>query len=84
VISPPGVVDFISVSVGAHSELVLNFADLAAYVGLAMMLRTGFLIVGRSVTRARRVARRRFSTGRRFVARRDVEREVPRQVPVAD
>lgn len=45
VLSPPGVVDFISISVGAHSELVLNVADLAAYVGLAMMLRTAFLIV---------------------------------------
>jgi lipoprotein signal peptidase len=35
--SPPGVVDFISIGFGAHSNLVLNVADVAAYVGLAMM-----------------------------------------------
>jgi lipoprotein signal peptidase len=81
---PPGVVDFISVSMGAHSELVLNVADIAAYAGLAMMLRTGFLIVGemRRSAQPRRVipvqhwvtvARRTFS-----------DREVPRPVAVAD
>lgn len=81
---PPGVVDFISVSVGSHSELVLNVADIAAYAGLAMMLRTGYLIVAemRKSARPRRtvqvqhwatVARRAFS-----------DREVPRSVPVAD
>lgn len=43
--SPQGVVDFISVSVAAHSEVVLNVADIAAYIGLAMVVRTGFLIV---------------------------------------
>lgn len=83
-LGPPGVVDFISVSMGAHSELVLNVADIAAYSGLAMMLRTGFLIVAemRRSAQPRRtvhvqywvtVARRAFS-----------DREVPRQVPVAD
>ena len=83
-LGPPGVVDFISVSMGAHSELVLNVADIAAYAGLAMMLRTGFLIVAemRRAAQPRRiipvqhwvtVARRTFS-----------DREVPMQVPVAD
>lgn len=83
-LGPPGVVDFISVSMGAHSELVLNVADIAAYAGLAMMLRTGFLIVAemRRAAQPRRVipvqhwvtvARRAFS-----------DREVPRPIPVAD
>lgn len=83
-LGPPGVVDFISVGIGAHSELVLNVADLAAYVGLAMMLRTGFLIVAeiRRTARPRRseqishwvtVARRSFS-----------DREVKLPVPMAD
>jgi lipoprotein signal peptidase len=83
-LGPPGVVDFISVSMGAHSELVLNVADIAAYAGLAMMLRTGFLIVAemRRSAQPRRVipvqhwvtvARRAFS-----------DREVPLQAPVAD
>lgn len=43
--NPQGVVDFISVSMGGTSELVLNVADIAAYIGLAMVMRTGFLIV---------------------------------------
>ena len=83
-LGPPGVVDFISVSMGAHSELVLNVADIAAYAGLAMMLRTGFLIVNemRRAAQPRRVipvqhwatvARRAFS-----------DREVPRPIPLAD
>lgn len=43
--SPQGVIDFISVNMGGTSELVLNVADIAAYIGLAMVMRTGFLIV---------------------------------------
>jgi hypothetical protein len=84
VLSPPGVVDFISISVGVHSELVLNVADLAAYVGLAMMLRTGFLIVAemRRAARPSRLAQvQHWST----VARRAVlDREVPLPVALAD
>jgi signal peptidase II len=45
IFSPPGVVDFIAVAVSAHYEFVLNIADVAAYVGLAMLCRTGFMIV---------------------------------------
>ena len=81
---PPGVVDFISVSMGAHSELVLNVADIAAYAGLAMMLRTGFLIVSemrRSAQPRRVVPVQHWAT----VARRAFsDREVPRAVAVAD
>lgn len=54
VFSPPGVVDFISIAVSAHSEVVLNVADVAAYVGLAMIARTGFLIVA-EIRRSARV-----------------------------
>jgi signal peptidase II len=43
-VSPRGVVDFIAVRYG-DADLVLNVADVAAYVGLAMIARTGFLIV---------------------------------------
>jgi lipoprotein signal peptidase len=83
-LGPPGVVDFISVAIGAHSEFVLNVADIAAYAGLAMMLRTGFLIVAemrRAVQPRRVVPLQHWST----VARRVFsDREVPRPVPVAD
>ncbi len=46
VLPPSGVMDFISVSWSAGHSLVLNVADVAAYAGLAMTLRTGFLIAG--------------------------------------
>jgi lipoprotein signal peptidase len=44
VASPRGVVDFIAVRYGDWG-LVLNVADVAAYAGLAMIVRTGFMIV---------------------------------------
>jgi lipoprotein signal peptidase len=45
IFSPHGVVDFISIGVGAGRELAFNLADMAAYIGLAMVVRTAFLIV---------------------------------------
>lgn len=83
-LSPPGVVDFISVGIGGHSELVLNVADVAAYVGLAMMLRTGFLLVAEI---RRTVQPRRTVTVQHWgmVAHRGfVDREVARPVALAD
>ena len=56
VLSPRGVVDFIALDIGGTSELVLNVADVAAYVGLVMVLRTGFLIVNALRTQVRPVA----------------------------
>ena len=44
VLSPRGVVDFIAIDTG-RSALILNVADVATYVGLAMLVRTGFLVV---------------------------------------
>ena len=41
--SPLGVLDFIAVHLGAY-EVVMNVADIAAYVGLALLLRTGFRV----------------------------------------
>jgi lipoprotein signal peptidase len=58
VTSPHGVVDFISVNLGTQSELVLNVADFAAYVGLAMVLRTGFLVAAELRKSARPVGAR--------------------------
>lgn len=64
---PPGVVDFISIRTGATSEFVLNVADIAAYVGLAMITRTGFLIVAelrRTVHAERRMTVVQLATAR--------------------
>ena len=47
ILSARGVVDFISVRTGDASALVLNVADIAAYSGLALLCRTGFLLVDR-------------------------------------
>lgn len=81
---PPGVVDFISIAIGPHSDFVLNVADIAAYAGLAMMLRTGYLIVAemrRSAQPHKTVQVHHWAT----VARRGfTDREVPRPVAVAD
>lgn len=50
---PAGVGDFIAVHWSATHGLVFNVADLAAYAGLAMILRTGFRIASVLVTQAR-------------------------------
>jgi lipoprotein signal peptidase len=44
VLPPRGVMDFISLNWSAGHSLVLNVADVAAYAGLAMILRTGVII----------------------------------------
>jgi lipoprotein signal peptidase len=44
VVPPRGVMDFIALNWAAGHSLVLNVADVAAYTGLAMILRTGVRI----------------------------------------
>lgn len=44
ILSPFGVLDFIALSTGPGTSIVLNAADIAAYVGLAMLLRTAWLL----------------------------------------
>src|SRR5688572_24889428 len=38
-LSPGGVPDFIAVAVGGGREIVMNFADIAAYLGIALMAK---------------------------------------------
>jgi lipoprotein signal peptidase len=45
VLSPFGVLDFIAVRTGAGSAIVLNAADIGAYAGLAMLVRTTWRLV---------------------------------------
>lgn len=47
---PAGVADFIAVHMGPTQGLVLNVADIAAYTGLAMIVRTGFRIAAALIT----------------------------------
>jgi lipoprotein signal peptidase len=51
-LSPGGVPDFIAVTIGGGREIVMNFADIAAYLGIALM---GKLVV--SILRAMRAAK---------------------------
>ena len=44
VLEPLGVVDFIAIVPAGGRGLVLNVADVAAYVGLAMLMRTGWMV----------------------------------------
>jgi lipoprotein signal peptidase len=82
VTSPQGVVDFISVSMGASSELVLNVADLAAYIGLARILRTGFLIAV-ELRKAAKPLAARYSVTKPAWRNAFTEREVPLPVLAA-
>jgi lipoprotein signal peptidase len=76
--SPHGVVDFIDLRFSDSFGLVVNVADVAAYVGLALIVRTAFRIV----VELRQTARAHLSTERDVMsivtARR--EREVARRV----
>ena len=87
ILSPHGVIDFIAISFQPTSSFVLNVADVAAYAGLAMMLRTGFLIVHRirsDVRVSTRVSVREPPRVLRFaVADREVELPVHREAPEA-
>lgn len=52
-ISPAGVPDFMAVDIGGGTEIVMNFADIAAYLGLVLMAKLAF-----SIVRAMREARK--------------------------
>jgi signal peptidase II len=43
-VPPAGVADFLSVRVSASSRLILNLADIAAYSGLALTMRSAVLL----------------------------------------
>lgn len=84
---PAGVGDFIAIHWSPSHGLVLNLADIAAYGGLAMILRTGFRIAGELVEQARRTPHR---IGSAFQAKAEAKRhrrlrveELP-EVVVAD
>lgn len=79
VLSPHGVVDFIAIHFSDALGLVVNVADLAAYIGLGLILRTGFLIVAemRHAASVRSVRRRPVAPLLSFAS---AEREVLRPV----
>ena len=74
-VPPAGVPDFIAIHFSATRGVVLNLADIAAYAGLAMILRTGFRVAGALVTQTRRTDER---IGSAFAAKAEAKRRLRR------
>ncbi len=53
-VPPAGVADFIAVQTSARSRIVMNLADVAAFAGVAMMLRS-FILLSRAIGAERTV-----------------------------
>ena len=53
-VPPAGVADFLSLRVGATTSVIMNVADLAAYAGVALIIRS-LLLVRRAITARRPV-----------------------------
>jgi lipoprotein signal peptidase len=81
-VHPAGVVDFIAIATGSGRELVLNAADIAAYVGLAMLGRTAWRVFSAARSPARAVISERLA-GRPIALRLMGDREIVRSIVTA-
>jgi signal peptidase II len=83
---PAGVGDFISLEVNPGHSVVLNLADLAAYAGLALILRTGFRIAGALLAQTRRSAAVSARVGSAYASKADAKRQLRRVriAPIAE
>lgn len=79
VLSPAGVIDFIAVQRADGAGIVLNFADVAAYAGVAILLRTGARVIS-AIRRSRDTATPRPTLDRATVLARLSDVEVVRSV----
>lgn len=79
---PAGVVDFIAIATGTGREIVLNAADVAAYVGLAMLGRTAWRVYSAARSPARGVITERLA-GRPIALRLMGDREIVRSIATA-
>lgn len=77
VVPPSGVSDFIAVRLSQEHSVVLNLADVAAYSGLALILRTGFRIAATLVAQTGAAARRE-RLGSAFAVRAKARSELQR------
>jgi lipoprotein signal peptidase len=73
---PAGVGDFIALHWSADHALVLNAADVAAYTGLALILRTGFRIASALVAQTERLRPERL--GSVYAAKAEAKRHLQR------
>ena len=77
--TPAGVVDFIAIQRADGAGLVLNVADLAAYAGVAMLMRTGGMVVA-AIRRNREAAAKGAIAEREVVLTRFADLEIVRTV----
>lgn len=75
-LGPSGVVDFIALPFG-QQEAVLNVADVAAAIGIALCGRTGYVLARAIVTERRRIPVLAMPAGARAGVALEVAREVP-------
>lgn len=83
VLSPAGVIDFIAVQRADGVGIVLNIADVAAYTGVALLLRTGVKVI-QAIRSRRDTVRRAPVFDRSAVLTRLADLEVPRIVTRED
>lgn len=80
VMSPQGVVDFIAVQRADGAGIVLNIADVAAYAGVAMLMRTVTRVVAEIRRTRAQSADAKLAMGREAALARLADVEVPRLV----
>ena len=81
--SPAGVVDFIAVQRADGAGIVLNVADIGAYVGVVMLMRTGAMVIV-AIRRNREVAATEMKTLRDTAITRLTDLEIVRVVARED
>lgn len=81
IVSRAGVVDFIAIQRADGAGIVLNVADVAAYAGVVMLMRTAYLVVA-AIRRTRETAAVDTSKERDTALVRLTDIEVPRGVAV--
>jgi lipoprotein signal peptidase len=78
-LTPAGVVDFIAIQRADGAGIVLNVADLAAYAGVAMLMRTAALVI-KAIRRHRVLAADTLVADRELVLTRFADLELVRTV----
>src|SRR5688572_14297273 len=82
-LSPAGVVDFIALQRADGAGIVLNVADIGAYAGVAMLMRTAVMVIG-AIRRNREQTVRDVTVERSAVLNRLTDLEIVRVVARED
>ncbi|HEX6052662.1 MAG TPA: signal peptidase II [Gemmatimonadaceae bacterium] len=82
-VTPAGVVDFIAIQRADGAGIVLNVADLAAYAGVAMLMRSAAMVIA-AIRRNREAQSRALDAERELVLTRFADLELVRSVARED